>query len=202
MPLQKTALAAEVRGPLVYAKVAVRNWQPWVKQGVHEITNPMGFFSRVKLDYPVSLGDYRFSSRPEEPMVLHLVHVPTVPIGSVVDQRAAWRAARTQLYAMTFDRFEREIRDELTRMLGAGGFDAAQDIRAITIDRWGHGYAYSGNSLYEDDARREKLADTARAPIGRISIAGSDAGWDSYAHVAIDEAQRAVGEVLSRRDSR
>jgi spermidine dehydrogenase len=28
-----------------------------------------------------------------------------------------------------------------------------------------------------------------------MSIAGSDAAWDAYAHSAIDEAHRAVGEL-------
>ncbi|MGH8314925.1 MAG: NAD(P)-binding protein, partial [Steroidobacterales bacterium] len=47
---QHEALSAGVKAPLVYVNVAVKNWQPWVKLKVHEITNPMGFFSRIKLD--------------------------------------------------------------------------------------------------------------------------------------------------------
>ncbi len=194
---QRTALAAGVKAPLVYVNVAVRNWRPWVEQGVHEITNPMGFFSRVKLDYPVSLGDYRFPSRPDEPMVLHLVHVPTLPPGSAVDQRTAWRAARAQLYAATFEDFEKHIRDELTRMMGAGGFNAANDIRAITVNRWGHGYSYGLNSLYDEEHDPEVNV-VAQKRVGRISIAGSDAAWSAYAHSAIDEAHRAVGELAAR----
>ena len=38
--------------------------------------------------------------------------------------------------------FERKIRDQLGRMLSAGGFDPARDIEAITVNRWSHGYAY------------------------------------------------------------
>lgn len=194
---QKSALAGAVRAPLVYAKVLVRNWLPWVRQGVHEITNPMGFFSRLKLDYPVSLGDYRFASRPEEPMVLHLVHVPTVPMSRDVDQRSAWKAARAQLYTRTFDDFERRIRDELTRMLGDGGFDAGRDIQAITINRWGHGYAYGFNSIYDEEQEFGQQV-IARRPIGRICIAGTDAARSAYAHAAIDQAHRAVAEILGR----
>ncbi len=37
----------------------------------------------------------------------------------------------------------------------------------------------------------------ARKPAGRVAIANSDAGWHAYAHAAIDEAHRAVGEVLA-----
>ena len=190
---QRDALAAGVKAPLVYVNVAVRNWHPWVRQGVHEITNAMGFFSRLKLDYPVSLGDYRFPSHPDQPMLLHLVHVPTVPFAGL-DQRAAWRAARTQLHAMTFDDFERQVRDELTRMVGPGGFVAERDVAAITVNRWGHGYAYGSNSLFDRETD-PPVNVVARERVGRIAIAGSDAAWSAYAHAAIDEAHRAVGEL-------
>ena len=41
---------------------------------------------------------------------------------------------------MSFEDFERGIRDLLQRALGPAGFDAARDIEAITINRWSHGY--------------------------------------------------------------
>lgn len=191
---QRSALAGSVRAPLVYVKVLVRNWQPWVKQGIHDVTNPAGFFSRLKLDYPVSLGDYRFPSDPAESMILHLVHVPSVHMTAGMDQRSAWKAARTQLYTLHFSDFEAHVRDELTRILGDAGFDASEDIRAITVNRWGHGYAYGYNSIYDPE---HELGDQllARRPIGRISIAGTDAAWSAYAHAAIDHAYRAAGEV-------
>jgi len=189
---QKAALALNVKAPLVYVRIAVRHWRPWVARGVHEITNPMGYYSRLKLDYPVSLGDYRCARSPDEPIVLHLVHVP-VSRDTSVDVRTRLRVARALLYVTPFETFEREARDELTRMLGPGGFDADADIAAITVNRWGHGYSYTENSLFDDNA---DPAAVAKARAGRIAIANSDAGWDPYAHAAIDEAHRAVGELL------
>jgi spermidine dehydrogenase len=193
-PAQRSALSGAVRSPFVYVKVLVRNWQPWAKVGVHEVTNAMGFFSRLKLDYPVSLGDYRCPSRPDEPMVLHLVHVPTVPMSAGNDQRSAWKAARAQLYTRTFADFESRVRDELTRMFAPGGFDADRDIRAITVNRWGHAYAYGFNSIFDEDEEFAQQA-LARRRVGRISVAGSDAARSAYAHAAIDQAHRAVAEV-------
>ena len=190
---QRDALAAGVRSPLVYVNVAVRNWQPWVKLGVHEISNPMGFYSQLKLDYPVSLGTYHCPLTPSEPILLHLVRAPTVP-GSGLDLRGVYRAARAQLYAMSFADFEGQLRDELTRMLGPGGFDAQRDIAAITVNRWGHGYAYGFNTLY-DKEQQPPVYEIARRRVGRLAIAGSDAAWSAYAHSAIDEARRAVGEL-------
>jgi len=194
---QRTALAKNVKAPLVYAKVLVRDWQPWVRLGVHEVTNPMGSFSRVKLDYPVSLGTYRFPSSPGEPMVLHLVHVPTVPFeGQSVRQRS--RAARRILFDRTFADFEKAIRDELTRMLGAGGFDADRDIAAITVNRWGHGYSYGGDPLHERPTDGPLPFEIAREPLGRIAIANADAAWMAFAHVAMEQGHRAVEELLGR----
>jgi spermidine dehydrogenase len=192
---QRDAMSQNVKAPLVYVKVAVRNWKPWVARRVHEIANPMGFYSRVKLDYPVSLGDYRFARTPDEPMVLHLVHVPTLR-GPGIDLRTRLRAGRAQLFATPFDTFERNARDELTRMLGAGGFDADRDIAAITVSRWGHGYSYSGSSLFDKDGDDERIPALARRRAGRVAFANSDANWEPYAHGAFDQARRAVNDLL------
>jgi spermidine dehydrogenase len=40
--------------------------------------------------------------------------------------------------------------------------------------------------------------EVAHRRVGRIAIANSDAGWSPYAHAAIDEAHRAVGELRPR----
>ena len=192
---QRKALRRNVKAPIVYVNAAVRDWKPWVRLGVHEITNPMGFFSRVKLDYPVSLGAYRCSRLPEEPILLHLVHVPAVSdLG--MSAREEFRAAREILYAMTLEDFEAKVRDELTRMLGPGGFDADRDIAAITVNRWGHGYSYGGDPLFDRQTEGPRPFEIARARLGRVAFANSDAAWSAYAHIAIEQGHRAVGELL------
>jgi spermidine dehydrogenase len=192
---QRAALAQNVKAPLAYNKVLVRNWHPWVRLGVHEISAPMSFHSRIKLDYPVSLGGYRHPRDPSEPMGLHLVHVPQ-ELGQGSDARERFRVGRSKLLFMEFADFETQIRDQLDRMLGPGGFSAARDIAAIPVNRWSHGYSYSANSLF-DSKDNEALLDTARAPIGQVAIANSDSQWDAYAHSAIDQAARAVRELVS-----
>jgi len=190
---QRNALLYNVKAPLVYIKVVVRNWEPWVRLGVHEISGPMSFHCRVKLDYPVSLGGYTHPRRPSEPVGLHLVHVPNESNAGMED-RDMFRIGRMKLLEMSFADFEVRIRDELDRMLGTGGFSSGRDIVAITVNRWAHGYAYGGNSLFDPDDIDE-IKETARKPHGRIVIANSDAGWSAYAHSAIDQAMRAVNEV-------
>jgi spermidine dehydrogenase len=191
---QRNALLRNVKAPLVYSKVLVRDWKPWAKLGVHEISGPMSFHSRVKLDYPVSMGGYRHPRDPSEPIGLHLVHVPNES-NAGMEARDMFRIGRMKLLEMSFADFEARIRDELDRMLGPGGFSSQRDIAAITVNRWSHGYAYGGNSLF-DPPDEKLLVERARKPAGRVAIANSDSGWSAYAHAAIDQAQRAVREVL------
>jgi spermidine dehydrogenase len=191
---QKMLLAANVKSPLVYTKVLIRSWESWLKLRVHSIAAPMGFHTTVKLDYPVSLGAYRFPRDPKEPIGLQLVHVPLAP-NQGLTAREQCRAGRQRLLETTFADFETQIRADLDRMLGSGGFDAKRDILAITVNRWAHGYSYYFNSLYDDVDAAEAHMAKARAPVGRIVLANSDTAWDAYAHAAIAEAARAVEEL-------
>src|SRR6516162_3833533 len=147
---QRDALARNVKTPLVYTNVLTRDWRPWARLGVHDISAPMSFHSRLKLDFPVSLGGYHHARDPAEPICLHLVHVPGAP-NRGLDARAQFRIGQAQLLDMTFEDFETRICDELDRMLGPGGFSSARDIAAITVNRWPHGYGYVANSLYDED---------------------------------------------------
>ena len=104
---------------------------------------------------------------------------------------------RAELLATPFAIFERNIRDQLARMLGGAGFDPAIDIEAITVNRWPHGYAAEYNPLWDPELPPEQRANIiARAPFGRVTIANSDAGAAAYTDSAIDQADRAVNELL------
>jgi spermidine dehydrogenase len=102
------------------------------------------------------------------------------------------------LLATPFATFERNIREQLARTLGDGGFDPARDIEAITVNRWPHGYSAEFNPLFEPVLPPEQQPHViARARFGRIAIANSDAGASAYTDSAIDQAHRAVGELLA-----
>jgi len=193
---QKAGLAYAVKQPLVYTNVQIRNWTAFQKLGVRYIYSPGGYFCSTTLDFPVSLGEYKFPSSPEESCLLHLVRTPCSPGLPCKEQ---FRAGRYELFTTPFDTFERRIRDQLGRMLAAGGFDPAKDIQAITVNRWPHGYAYEYNSLFEPQDRpaSERPCVLGRKPFGRITIANSDSDGHAYTNTAIDQAYRAVQEVIS-----
>ena len=191
---QKEALASLVKAPLVYTHVAIQNWTSFEKLGVHQIVAPAGYHTLTALDFPVSIGAYKFPSQPAEPAVLFMLRTPCKPGLPEVEQH---RAGRYQLVVTPFATFERNIRDQLARMLGGAGFDPARDVEGITVNRWAHGYAFTPNPLFDPDWKEdEKPWVMGRKAFGRITIANSDAGASAYTDVAIDQAYRAVQEAL------
>jgi len=116
-----------------------------------------------------------------------------------LNERDQHRAGRAELLGTSFEDFERNIRDQLGRMLGGAGFDPAQDILAITVNRWAHGCAYEYNPLFDDfDTPADRLPHViGRKRLGRITIANSDSGAAAYTDSAIDQARRAVDELLA-----
>ena len=193
---QREALRYNVKVPLVYTNVLIRNWTSFQKLGVRSVFCPAGYHHSVSLDFPVSLGDYSFSKSPEEPIILHLVRTPCAP-GSGISAREQHQIGRYDLLQTPFDRFEREIRAQLGGMLAEGGFDPARDIEAITVNRWPHGYSYEYNTLFDPDFAPEEFPHVkARKRFGSIAIANSDAGGYAYLDGAIDQAYRAVQELM------
>ncbi|HET6180427.1 MAG TPA: NAD(P)-binding protein [Candidatus Sulfotelmatobacter sp.] len=195
---QKEALAYAVKIPLVYTNVQIKNWKAFQKLGLSSIYAPGAYFSNITLDFPVSMGQYKFPASPDEPCVLHLLRTPCKPGLPCKDQ---YRAGRWELFTTKFETFERNVRDELGRILAGGGFDPASDIEAITVNRWPHGYAYEYNRLFEplDRPAAERPCVIGRQPFGRITIANSDADGHAYTNIAIDQGHRAVKEVMAMR---
>jgi spermidine dehydrogenase len=194
---QKEALASAAKVPLLYTNVALRNWKAFQKLAANAIYVPDGYHSYMNLDLPVSIGGYECSQKPEEPIVLHMMKTPCKPGHPARDQHLL---GRVELFTTTFETMERNIREQLARIVGLGGFDPANDITAITVNRWPHGYAYEYSSLWDKFWLEggETPCEVARKPFGRIAIANADAGAYAYTDCAIDQAHRAVEELTKK----
>ncbi len=194
---QREALAYATKVPIVYTNVVLRGWESFRALGVSQAHCPGSFHTSAGLDLPVRVGSYRPSRRPDEPIVVQMMRTPCRP---GLPAREQHRAGRQELFTMSFGAFEQHVRAQLTRMLGPGGFDAARDILALTVNRWPHGYAYQYNSLWDrfwiDGGPLPCV--TARQPFGRIAIANADAAAYAYTDAAIDQAHRAVSELAPR----
>ncbi|MBP6561840.1 MAG: NAD(P)-binding protein [Neisseriaceae bacterium] len=194
---QQAALHQNVKAPLVYTKVVIKNWQAFKQLGVHSVYAPTAPYSLVKLDYPVSMGGYEHSKSPDQPMCLHMVYVP-IMAGSSLPAREQSRMGRANLLATSFETHEHMVREQLQAMLGEQGFHHETDILGITVNRWSHGYSYTVNTLFDDEDEAEKIIAAARQPFGQIYIANSDSNWGPYAHEAMDAAHRAVTELAAQ----
>jgi spermidine dehydrogenase len=191
---QKDALHKLVKTPLVYTSVALRNRKAFDALKIHRVYAPGGYHTYFHLNPHVNVGNYKSPNSARDPILVHMVRTPCKPGLPEHDQN---RAGRAELLSTTFETFERNIREQLARTLAAGGFDAADDITAITVNRWPHGYAPEYNPLFDPDVpEAERPHIVGRAQFGRITIANSDSGGGAYTDSAIDQGHRAVMELL------
>ena len=188
---QKDALRSLIKTPLVITSVALTNWRAFANLGVGYIQCPGGYHVNIQLVQSMDIGDYHSAKSPDEPIMIQMIRTPAQP---GLSERKQHIAGRNELLATPFSTFEREIRSQLNRALGPGGFDAARDIAGIAVNRWPHGYAPEYNSLVDPDEGLPLT--TARARRGQIAIANSDSGGGAYTDIAIDQAHRAVTELL------
>ena len=197
---KKDALSNQVRQPLLSSRVLVKNWHAWKEMGISNVLASGGYHTSIELNLPMNLGGYTCPQEPDEPIIIGMYRRPHVTdIGLTAKEQ--YRLARHELLATSLEDIERHIRTELDELLGGHGFNVAEDIEAITVNRWAHGYAYTQNfhTLYDqdyDDPDDERyLHVQGRKPFGNISIANSDAGADAMLECAIDQAYRAIGEL-------
>ena len=196
---QIEALEYPTKVPLVYQNIAVRNWKPFKELGYARISIPKAaFMNSFTVDFPVSMGGYKFAHDPAQPTVIHGSWVPTDP-GKGLVAREQHEAGRLKLYGASFDDFEKDIMAKMDGALGRAGFDAERDIAAITVNRYPHGYAYEYNDFADpaDWGPGKGPHIAGRAKIGRISIANADASAYAYINGSFDAAIRAVEEQMA-----
>jgi spermidine dehydrogenase len=195
---QKEALSNQVKQPMLFTNVLLRNWRPWKKLGIGAVNSPGSYHTWAHIDFPVSLGDYNFSTDPDEPVIVRLDRYPHVN-NQGLTPKEQFRMSRYELLSTSFEEIERETREYLASILSEGGFNPKTDILGITVNRWAHGYAYDYNSLFDtvydnyDDQRLPHML--ARKPFGRITIANADSGAVAMLEVAVEQAYRAVNEL-------
>ena len=191
---QIAALNDQQKVPLIYTNVQLRNWKALDELKIDGVRARGNFWSGFEIDFPVSMGDYRFADTPEDPVILHLSKVLVEP---GLPSREQALSGKRQLVSLSFEEMERSIRDLLARALAGTSFDPATDIEGITCNRWSHGYAYEYMRPWDQFWPDGPLPiETARQPWGRIAIANSDSGAYAYAHSAIDQAVRAVRDLI------
>ncbi len=192
---QKQAQRNQVKHPMLVTNVLLRNGKAFDELGISGAYCPGRMHAKMYVIEGVDTGGYQQGDNPDEPVTVMLWGM-TAPPNRGLSIHEQLREARQALLETPFESFEREVRTVLDGMLGPTGFRAADDILAITVNRWPHGYSYGYLDLWDPKYKPgEAPHEIARRPIGNISIANSDAAASAYTQAAISEALRAVGEL-------
>jgi len=192
---QKSGLGYGVRVPFVYANILLENGRAFSELGVQITQCPYDPFQWVAAAPTMTTGGYEPPRGPDDPMVVFMMASPTPADGTEGTTRDLLRLGRHKVYASTFDDYEQQIREQLQNMLGKHGFNHEADIKAITVNRIPHGYAYWYQGL-DDPEWEEGQAphEIGRQQFGRISIANTDSEVTPLMNAAFDAAHRAVEE--------
>lgn len=181
---QADALKLQVKVPLQYTTVGLKNWKALSETGIGFFMSPGNMHQSVLMDFPVSIGGYEFTKGPDEACVLQMVSCPLGTEGApLADQ---FREARHKMLATKFEDIEKEVKGHLEGMFPSESFNYDRDVESITVNRWAHGYAHPGPG---DSVK------IGRKPFGRITIANSDSGGYPRADIAMAMAYRAVNEL-------
>lgn len=186
---QKKALRANIKMPLVYVQVALKNWKFIEKSGVATNYCPSSYYQFVNMDFPINIGSYKAIQDPSKPTVLTMMRMPT-PTNIDKDIPDLLKMGRYDLLGTSYDTFKNNIKKQLTNMYSQYGFDYDRDVSDIIINRWSHGYTYEG--AFEDTPYTYKMA---RKNVGNIFFANSDSKGAAYTDAAIDMAYKAVNKI-------
>ncbi len=176
----------------IYINVLLRHWRPMAELGLFDMYLPGGYCSWMNISDPLHVGAYRPEYHPDKPILLNMYKYLYSPGYDPTEQMIM---GRLELEHKPFEEFEREIRTELNLMFGPWGFNAADDILAITVNRWGHGYNFfKGPGPYASKKHPPYIK--GRERLGRISFAGADAGGSPWTQLALQQGMRAAREQL------
>ena len=192
---QKEGLSYGVKTPFVYANVQLDNGRAYEKLGAQIFQCPHDPFQWVSSAPGMSIGGYEPPRGPDDPMIVFMMNSPMTEAQEQGSGRDQLRMGRHRVYSTPFATYEQQIREQLQSILGQHGFNHERDIRAITVNRIPHGYAYPYLAL-DDPEWEEGQAphEIGRARFGRISIANTDSEAIALMDAAFDAAWRAVEE--------
>ncbi len=181
---QDAALRLQIKSPLQYTTVGLKNWRAFKELGIGLAMSPGNMHQAVLMDFPVSMGGYEYTKTPDDPCVIQMISCPYGTVGAPREEQ--FREARYKMLSLQFKDYEEEIRNHFNGMLPKESFNFDKDVESISVNRWAHGYAVGG------PGNSTKIG---RQPFGRITIANSDSAPSADAIVAIKMAFRAVNEL-------
>jgi spermidine dehydrogenase len=183
--VQAEALSQQMKSPLIYTTIGLRNWRAFKEQGLGLAMCPGNMHQAVFMDFPVSLGGYQYTQGPDDPCVIQMISCPySEELGKPRSDQ--YKEARYRMLGRQFSDYESEIREHLSGMLSSQYFDFDREVASVTVNRWAHGYTVAGPG---------DSVEIGRQPFGRITIANSDSAPNADAIAAMEMGYRAVQEL-------
>ncbi len=197
MPVtHRDAYAQFYRAPCLMANLALRNWRFLYKLGIKECQWFEGIGNYFALRKMATFGAVSPTVSADSPVVLTLKILfssPGLPIGRQVTQ------GRVELVSTPFREYERRIREQFAMLFSSAGFDPRRDIAGLILNRWGHAYLSAQPGFFFGEDGKPAPGEVLRGtPFGRIAFANSDVTGIMDHRASIQEAHRAVGQVVER----
>jgi spermidine dehydrogenase len=192
----RNAYAQFHRSPCMMANLAVKNWRFLYKLGMSGCRWFEGVGNYMEVRKLALTGIESPTINPDAPIALSLKVLYSHPGLSTEEQG---NRGRMELISTSFRDYEQRIRELLTDMFGAAGFDARRDIAGIILNRWGHAYLSPQPGFFFGRDGQPAPRETLRSlPFGRIAFANTDLAGAMDHRYSILEAQRAVGQLLDQ----
>lgn len=177
-------------GPVLTANVAVRHWRYFDKLGFIAARWFTGLGWHVCVRRNVAWDANAPTLTPNSPIVLTL-YIPL--LHPEVDPAVQGMAGRAQLMSTSYADYERQIREQLSEMFAASGFDARRDIAGIILNRWGHAYFAPTPGFFFGAEQQPAPHEVIRKPHGRIVFAHSELqGNMNMAHAMLEGKRGAL----------
>jgi spermidine dehydrogenase len=184
------------RSPCMMANVAVRNWRFLYKLGISGCRWFEGIGNYFEIRKIATVGSDSPTISPDSPVVLTLKILYAYP---GLPTAAQGHKGRAEMISTSFREYERQIRQQLSDMFTAMGFDSRRDIAGIILNRWGHAYLNPQPGFFFGSGGKPAARDILRAgPFGRITFANSDLAGVMDHRCSILEAHRAVRQLLDQ----
>jgi spermidine dehydrogenase len=176
------------------ANVALQHWRFLHKLGLSGGRWFEGFGYWTEVRTTATFGSDWKTIGPNSPTVLTLV-VPLFYPGLPTAEQG--RKGRHELISTSFREYERRIREQFSDMFSRAGFDPRADIAGIILNRWGHAYVNPQPGFMFGKNGKPAPSDVLRkGTFGRIAFAHTDLSGSMGHQMAIQEAQRAVKQIM------
>jgi len=179
--------------PVLVANVALTNWRFLERLGISAAIWPEGFGFTCNIRRPMIVDGKSQPLHPDKPIVLTF-YTPIFKPG--LERKEQGAVGRAELLSTSFSDYERQIREQMTTMFSAGGFNPAEDIAGIILNRWGHAYVNPDLGFMFGKDGNMAPPDVIRKPYGRIAIGHSELRGHQYWSGAAGEGRRAVEALL------